>query len=51
MNALLKVLEDTPEHAIILLVVDNREALLETIHSRTIDLFSQVQLPPSRESA
>jgi DNA polymerase III, delta subunit len=39
MNALLKVLEDTPRHAIILLVVSDREALLETIHSRTIDLF------------
>lgn len=41
MNALLKVLEDTPEHAIILLAVSNREALLETIHSRTIDLYRQ----------
>ena len=41
MNALLKVLEDTPRHAIILLVVGDREALLETIHSRTIDLFRQ----------
>jgi DNA polymerase-3 subunit delta' len=39
MNALLKVLEDTPRHAIILLVVSDRESLLETIHSRTIDLF------------
>jgi DNA polymerase III delta prime subunit len=39
MNALLKVLEDTPTHAIILLVVSDRETLLETIHSRTIDLF------------
>lgn len=41
MNALLKVLEDTPEHAIILLVVKDRESLLDTIHSRTIDLFRQ----------
>lgn len=41
MNALLKVLEDTPEHAVILLVVADREALLDTIHSRTIDLFRQ----------
>lgn len=39
MNALLKVLEDTPEHAVILLVVSDRESLLDTIHSRTIDLF------------
>jgi hypothetical protein len=39
MNALLKVLEDTPEYAIILLVVSDRESLLDTIHSRTIDLF------------
>lgn len=41
MNALLKVLEDTPEHAVILLVVADRESLLDTIHSRTIDLFRQ----------
>lgn len=41
MNALLKTLEDTPEHAVILLVVSDRESLLDTIHSRTIDLFRQ----------
>lgn len=41
MNALLKVLEDTPKHAVILLVVENRESLIETIHSRSIDMFSQ----------
>ena len=41
MNALLKVLEDTPAYAIIILVVADREALLDTIHSRTIDLFRQ----------
>jgi len=41
MNAFLKVLEDTPEHAVILLVVADRESLLDTIHSRTIDLFRQ----------
>ncbi len=41
MNALLKVLEDTPKHAVILLVVENRESLIETVHSRSIDMFSQ----------
>jgi len=39
MNALLKLLEDTPAYTIILLVVSDRESLLETIHSRTINLF------------
>lgn len=39
MNACLKILEEPPEYAIILLVVKNPENLLETIHSRTITLF------------
>ena len=46
MNALLKVLEDTPENSIILLVVSDREALLDTIHSRTLDLFKQSRRSP-----
>lgn len=39
MNASLKILEEPPEYAIILLVVANPESILETIHSRTITLF------------
>lgn len=46
MNALLKVLEDTPKYAIIILIVADREALLDTIHSRTIDLFRQTHRVP-----
>ncbi len=41
MNACLKVFEDPPEYTIILLWVKNPEKLLETIHSRTINLFRQ----------
>jgi DNA polymerase-3 subunit delta' len=36
MNASLKILEEPPRYAKILLVVSNPEALLETIRSRTI---------------
>ena len=39
MNATLKVLEEPPDYAIILLIVSNPESLLETIRSRTISLF------------
>jgi DNA polymerase III subunit delta' len=39
MNATLKILEEPPEYAIIALVVKNPESLLETIHSRTLNLF------------
>lgn len=39
MNASLKILEEPPEYAIILLVVENPEGILETIRSRTITLF------------
>ena len=39
MNASLKILEEPPEYAIILLVVENPASILETIHSRTITLF------------
>lgn len=37
-NALLKVLEEAPEYAIILLEVENQNSILETIKSRTINL-------------
>lgn len=36
MNALLKLLEDTPSYAVIILEVDNTTSLLETIRSRTL---------------
>lgn len=39
MNASLKILEEPPEYAIIILEVKNPEALLETIRSRTITFF------------
>lgn len=38
-NATLKLLEEPPNYAIILLIVENPEGILETIHSRTITLF------------
>jgi hypothetical protein len=41
MNALLKILEECPIYASIILVVEDSEALLETIHSRCIDLYAQ----------
>jgi DNA polymerase III delta prime subunit len=41
MNASLKVLEEPPPHAIILLMVKNPESLLETIRSRTINLYTR----------
>ena len=37
-NALLKVLEDCPPYAVILLEVDNPNSILDTIRSRIIDL-------------
>lgn len=50
MNAVLKVLEEPPEYAIILLVVKNPASIIETIHSRTITLFhSQAQKSVSIE--
>lgn len=42
MNAMLKILEEPPKYAIILLVVKNPESLLETIRSRCL-LFSWLQ--------
>jgi DNA polymerase III gamma/tau subunit len=41
MNASLKILEEPPEYAITLLVVENPENLLETIRSRTVSLFKK----------
>ena len=50
MNASLKILEEPPEYAIILLVVENPASILETIHSRTITLFRwQSSTPLSSE--
>jgi DNA polymerase III delta prime subunit len=37
-NALLKILEECPSYAVILLEVDNPNSILDTIRSRTIDL-------------
>lgn len=42
-NALLKVLEEAPEYAIILLEVANANSILETIKSRTINLTENKQ--------
>ena len=39
MNATLKILEEPPQYAIILLIVSNPESLLETIRSRTISIW------------
>ena len=38
-NAALKLIEDCPDYAVIILVVKNPKLLLGTIHSRTLDLF------------
>jgi DNA polymerase III gamma/tau subunit len=39
MNATLKLLEEPPRYAIILLLVKNPEAIIETIRSRTLNYF------------
>jgi DNA polymerase III gamma/tau subunit len=39
MNASLKILEESPSYLVILLVVSNPENLLETIRSRSINIF------------
>lgn len=44
MNALLKILEEPPEYAIIILMAKNPEAIIETIHSRTITFFREVSM-------
>lgn len=49
MNASLKVLEEPPEHAIILLVVKNPESVLETIRSRTLNLYKRKGFEPLSE--
>ncbi len=49
MNASLKILEEPPEYAIIILEVKNPEALIETIRSRTITFFCGKKFPPLPE--
>lgn len=49
MNALLKILEDCPLYASIILVVTNPEALLETIHSRCMNFFREFSRENLRE--
>lgn len=50
MNALLKILEDCPVYASIFLVVEDGEALLETIHSRCMNLYrANLTLPLTDE--
>jgi DNA polymerase III gamma/tau subunit len=39
MNATLKILEEPPKYALILLIVKNPESLLETIISRSLNLY------------
>jgi DNA polymerase III subunit delta' len=39
MNASLKILEEPPAYAIILLIVSNPENIIETIRSRTLTFF------------
>jgi DNA polymerase III delta prime subunit len=46
MNATLKILEEPPEYAIIFLIVKNPESLLETILSRSLNLYSMKSTPP-----
>ena len=43
-NALLKILEECPIHAVILLEIDNPNSILETIRSRIINLTWQNEL-------
>ena len=38
-NAMLKLLEDCPEYAAIILVLNDPEAIIDTIRSRTISLY------------
>lgn len=45
MNASLKILEEPPPYAIILLIVSNPETLLETIRSRCVNLFQKSGIP------
>lgn len=41
-NALLKILEECPNYAVIILDVENPNSILDTIRSRTIDLTSSI---------
>lgn len=50
MNSLLKILEEPPEYAIILLVTNEPNSLLETITSRTIRLHRYEKNIPLPES-
>ena len=45
-NALLKTLEEPPEYALILLMTDNQETLLDTIRSRCITLKCDDEIEP-----
>lgn len=38
-NACLKILEEPPEYALILLIVEHPEKILDTLHSRTVNFF------------
>ncbi|MBP6981803.1 hypothetical protein KBB25_03460 [Candidatus Gracilibacteria bacterium] len=49
MNASLKILEEPPEYAIIILEVKNPEAIIETIRSRTITFFRDTKHIPLSE--
>lgn len=50
LNSMLKILEEPPEHAIIILVTDEPNSLLDTIRSRTLQLFhSKKTIPLSSE--
>lgn len=49
-NALLKVLEDTPEESIIILISDKKELLLPTVVSRCSEVrFSLLPIPDAKE--
>ncbi len=46
LNSMLKILEEPPEHAIIILVTDEPNSLLDTITSRTLHLFRSKKTTP-----
>lgn len=46
-NALLKLLEEPPRHAVVILQAKNKESLLPTIISRTTKLYMESKPPPS----
>lgn len=50
MNAMLKILEEPPQYAIIILIVANPEALIETVRSRCLIFFRDlVRIPLTEE--